>query len=1254
MSNTYSFNWVKKLSFLLFIGLFNFSFSQNLTGAISVTPNSTEIYTFDNGTKYFPSWTVVNGTLITSTRPPKGSSSTAYTATIQWGTTSNGSVTYNGFGSPIETLNVTIGSSGNSSTINLSNENYVYNVTPREPTTDASSLIDDEKIESVTYFDGLGRASQQVAVRAGGNSEDIITHVEYDELGRNVKEYLPYSSSAAIGTYRVDALSATNTHYDASSYNDDFPGMTTADINPYSEKEFDNSPLNRVMKQAAPGKDWKLGNGHEIEMDYDFNTSSEVQNYKVTLSLANNTYTPTLVLSGYYGVNELYKTIIKDENHDGTTTINHTTEEFKTKQGLVVLKRTYNNSVAHDTYYVYDDFGNLTYVLPPKSEPQSAKPDATELSELCYQYKYDNRNRLVEKKIPGKGWEYIVYNDLDQPIMTQDAILRTEDKWLFTKYDVFGRVAYTGVMIDGDGFPRHLVADEFEGTSMYETKKANDQDIINTVIYYTDNSTPKISDGDQGTQILTINYYDNYTFDLAGGFSQPAYNVLPISNPKGLATGSKVRVLGTNDWITSVSYYDDKSRSIFVYSYNDYLNTTDMVKSQLAFDGRVTETTTTHARVGHTTLTTIDKFEYDHVNRLMSHQQKINNAALYEVIAENNYDDLGQLESKGVGGKENANARLQDVDYEYNIRGWLKTINDPSSLGNDLFGFKLNYNNKDHTGTELYNGNIAETEWKTKNDNVLRWYGYEYDALNRIIGGDASSSNYDLTSVAYDKNGNITSLSRKGHTNAQATSFGTMDNLVYTYETKSNKLKKVLDNGNDNYGFKDGSNITTEYTYDANGNMLRDYNKGISSNITYNHLNLPTQVNLSGGNIQYIYDATGVKQKKIVSTGTNTEYAGNYVYENGTFKFFSHPEGYAELKGNSFDYTYQYKDHLGNVRLTYADSDNNSTTEILSENNYYPFGLKHKGYNGNVSANSNSAASKYGFGGKELQDDDIGGNSLDWYDVSARNYDPALGRWMNLDPLAEQMRRHSPYNYAFNNPISFIDPDGMAPFWINNGDGTWTAEAGDSAATLSEDAGISMERANELVQEQHGPNYTRESDGMEMSDTEVNDVVAIPEQQREIAAIASEMESAGVAEINSNGVSTDGKINNLGDLQNLFDDLGDIPDITPLGDVETFVESMVIYEEEGLDAMLYNELANAQRESRGYSRRSGKSRGARGTAKRSRSKKRRSTGVKPKASAKSKPSRKPNAWVKFLKQNKGKYKGKDWIKKAAADYRAQN
>ena len=117
--------------------------------------------------------------------------------------------------------------------------------------------------------------------------------------------------------------------------------------------------------------------------------------------------------------------------------------------------------------------------------------------------------------------------------------------------------------------------------------------------------------------------------------------------------------------------------------------------------------------------------------------------------------------------------------------------------------------------------------------------------------------------------------------------------------------------------------------------MLTDLNKGMSLDIAYNHLNLPTQVTLPGGNIQYIYDATGTKLKKTVSRGATTYYAGNYVYEDtgsgDVLKFFNHPEGYVQPDGAGFEYVYQYKDHLGNIRLAYSDSDGNGTIIALSE-----------------------------------------------------------------------------------------------------------------------------------------------------------------------------------------------------------------------------------------------------------------------------------------------------------------------------------
>ncbi|CAM1363496.1 exported hypothetical protein [Tenacibaculum litoreum] len=1106
----------------------------------------------------------------------------------------------------------------------FSNENYVFTRAYKEPMTNPTGIMQNKDVlESITYFDGLGRAKQSIAIQAGGiltNNEepkDIVTHVEYDEFGRQTKEYLPYAVESANGTIITgDVASATKSFYQV-NYSDDFTGVNLPDINAYSEKQFDGSPLNRVLKQAAPGKDWKLGNGHEIEFVYDTNIATEVKNYYVTTSFADNTYTPTLELStvnnGNFIAGELYKTVTKDENHNGSSSKLHTTEEFKNKQGQVILKRTYalveGVETAHDTYYVYDDFGNLTYVLPPMMDASTniLAVIKSKLDNLGYQYVYDNKNRLVEKKIPGKGWEYIVYDKLDRPVLTQDALMRKSnnldlsyDRWLITKYDILGRVAYTGYT-ENNGTRPYLQNMVITGNyTQFETITSK-QTYGGADIYYTKSAIPNAVTG-----VYTINYYDTY-IDLPDGLGQTvttSYGITSTSRTKGLATVSKVRVLGTNNWITAVTYYNKKARPIYVYSKNDELGTIDIVESKLDFSGKVLETKTTHIKETNAPIVTVDRFEYDHMDRLISQTQQINNQTS-ERIVKNNYDELGQLEAKltGNGTKDgykdvtsginisnntitktgtngwneglatlgsfandgyvefipltnnksfiiglsdqNINSShdtmdfgiyiytdssirikeapetsfsanesysigdvlrvervgskihykkngrtfytssksssgnllgditmysnggqiknlkivdnskgLQKVDYAYNVRGWLKNINEDGKNDKDLFNFSINYNNPQNGATPLYNGNISETSWNTLNtDTSTRSYSYEFDALNRLVSAVGTpNSNYNLSGITYDKNGNILTLARNGHLNSGATSFGVMDNLVYSYDN-GNKLLRVADTGNKTYGFKDGINTGNDYTYDVNGNMKTDANKGITS-ITYNHLNLPVNVTLAGGTIKYTYDAFGTKLKK-VADGTTTDYAGNFIYENGALQFLSHPEGYVKNDDGTFNYVYQYKDHLGNVKLSYIDNNNDGvitpSTEIIEENNYYPFGLKHKGYNGNISSIGNSVAQKFGFGGKELNQE-LG---LEWMDFGARNYDAALGRWMSLDPLAEKMRSYSPFNYAFNNPIFFIDPDGMAP----KGPGdpvTHQIKKGETLSDISKRYGVTM------------------------------------------------------------------------------------------------------------------------------------------------------------------------------------------------------
>ncbi|AOW20774.1 hypothetical protein LPB138_08830 [Urechidicola croceus] len=1201
------------------------------------------------------------------------------------------------------------------------NQNFIKNTRYRKEFNETTKVnaVDNDKIESVTYYDGLGRPIQTVNLRAGGQKQDIVTHIEYDALGRQLKEYLPYAETTNNGIFRTNALTSTESFYNTSKYENT--------LNPFSEKLFDNSPLNRVIKQAAPGEDWALSSDHTIKFDYSLNIDNEVKFYKVEFE-NDNTEKPTLVYDGFYLENQLYKNIVKDENWTINDGLNHTTEEFKDKLGRVILKRTYNNDEPHDTQYVYDQYGNLTYVISPLAadipvtevttpgvsypvnDPQiytydhlidegegpfwngelttnivstgvntyeytidfdmnitfatlktgnvytlpngQDLPDTTlfyilnkdiahneyafkilngnlhieltgtpfsvgvidktntfvlegqeettqnvadqnTLDDLCYQYKYDHRNRLVEKKIPGKGWEHIVYNKLDQPILTQDSEQRAINKWLFTKYDAFGRVVYTGEHSynptgnETNSGRIELQEDANNHSTLFESRTTSGTSTSGTSLYYTNNAFPNPT-----TQnILTINYYDDYGH-INARTNQMALGSPITNNVKGLSVGSEERVLGTNTWNKNYLYYNEKGQVI--RTDNHYYNGAHQYAFiRNTFEGNVDAVNTYYRKSSSEGYRYYyDRYAFDHIGRPTSTTQFLrygeNNSLDYEaseVLSINEYDELGQLKRKKVGNE--GGAPLQFVDYTYNIRGWLKQINDPNAdLGTDLFAFQINYNTKEMNTpgsfTPLYNGNIHETIWKTANDedngNVTRAYGYKYDALNRITNADYGiktdgnynlGSGYDLRVDNYDKNGNITSLYR----NSQAPGVG-QDDLRYFYE--GNQLMKVDEMATSanyrNEGFKNGTNSGNDYAYDTNGNMIQDLNKGIQNGaITYNHLNLPEQIifnNDINTRINYLYTATGQKLKKTVTNGTGntttTEYLGNVVYVDDAVQFLTHAEGYAEHNENddTYEYIYQHKDHLGNIRLSYkgdyqyfnedrfdtaseinswtpyggasishdntnknlkvtmtnantgaqktvavnsgdrvrlsimlhkgttstakvsytvneldanenvistwnipnpwsimnknitiknngaflqikaykATNDNQQTffslddfeikkldgTEIVEENNYYPFGLKHKGYN-NVILSEH----KHKFNGQEYEKS-LG---LNVTEMTFRQYDNALGRFIVIDPAAEMARNWTPYRFGFNNPILFSDPTGL---WEKKKDGSWT------------------------------------------------------------------------------------------------------------------------------------------------------------------------------------------------------------------------
>ncbi len=215
--------------------------------------------------------------------------------------------------------------------------------------------------------------------------------------------------------------------------------------------------------------------------------------------------------------------------------------------------------------------------------------------------------------------------------------------------------------------------------------------------------------------------------------------------------------------------------------------------------------------------------------------------------------------------------------------------------------------------------------------------------------------------------------------------------------------------------------------------MTSDLNKGISL-IEYNYLNLPEHIVYSSDyEISYLYTASGQKLKKIVNTGSGTvttDYAGNFVYNTtGDLEYFTMGEGrMTPISGQPGQYQPEYfmTDHLGNVRLVYADYQNDGVMEILQETHYYPFGQSLGGLN-----YTNNVLNKLKYNGKELETE----NNLQWYDYGFRRYDPQLGRWHVMDAMAEKYKGVSGYVYVQNNPICYVDLLGFDALNITRGSG---------------------------------------------------------------------------------------------------------------------------------------------------------------------------------------------------------------------------
>ena len=469
---------------------------------------------------------------------------------------------------------------------------------------------------------------------------------------------------------------------------------------------------------------------------------------------------------------------------------------------------------------------------------------------------------------------------------------------------------------------------------------------------------------------------------------------------KGSLTGSAVTVSGSSTKIYKGYYYDVKGRVTKVVQ-NNLLGGYDVTNTVYTFTGQPATVTHSHTASGKSTRTEVYTYSYDHADRVSKVEHTLGGTKI--TLADYTYDSFGRLSTKSLHG-----SAANKLTYAYNLRSWL------TGITSTRFTQNLYYNTG--VGTARYNGNISSMTWKSGNESTVRGYKFTYDGLDRMLnatygetaGISTNANRFSENVTGYDKNGNIKGLQRYGQ--FSSTAYGMIDNLTLTLN--GNQLNRVDDAVtasayNGGFEFKNGANAADEYSYDANGNLTKDLNKGISG-ITYNFLNLPNVVTFSDGStITYTYGADGTKLRtvhKIGSTTTTTDYCGNVVYENGVQKLLLTEEGYVTLSDSK--YHYYLKDHQGNNRVVISQS---GTVE--ETNHYYPFG-------GAFASTSNVQPYKYN--GKELDSK----KGLNWYDYGARHYDAALGRFTTNDRFAEKYYSMSPYQYGANNPVNNIDVNG--------------------------------------------------------------------------------------------------------------------------------------------------------------------------------------------------------------------------------------
>ena len=928
-------------------------------------------------------------------------------------------------------------------------KNAVVHSQLRVATTNEADASDPTKaLINIQYMDGLGRSLQTIGYKQSPMQKDMVSGaVTYDKYGRVNQSVLTAPASSGTGIYQANPVGLAQSFYGGDTY---AFGQTTA---------YDQSPLNRAREQYGAGQAWRTA--EKNSKTYQESAGSEVRLYQLDGS-------HNLIKNGTFAANSLFKTRVIDEQ-------GHTSISYHDLQGRLIQKQTQDGTAEWiTTYYIYDGSSRVKAIIQPEGYQlnQSINYNSAAWDQWIFFYGYNSRSQVIEKKVPGAGAEYFVYDRWDRLVWSQTALQRELGRWTFQKYDVYNRLIMSGEKAESR--TREQLQTEVNNWTgdRFESRVSGGD------IYYSySNSYPQVSNAAEIRQVYYYSFYDHWRpgdmlFDGANAYhAQHASGV-------GFATGGRSRNSENGNWLVYVNYYDNKQRLIQTYHQNLYghVERTDF---KYNFAGEAIEIRYLLRDANNAATIQLERFDYDYAGRKTAYKLGMN--AVGETVCVYEYDEIGRMKTKkfypdqtfSVGGaldyinrppSPNANiddiARkaiflhagtvidaatinkysatinpnasqgttiqgLQTMNYTYHIRGGLRGINldgagnpTPNASQGDLFSYKLDYET-----SGFYNGNIGKQTWQNVANNSpvgVRSYTYNYDEVSRLKSATyagINGENFSLSALSYDKNGNILNLQRYGKIGGSASSptFGLIDNLGYTYN--GNRLQSVSDGVSGDHEVDLVPRGSGNYSYYSDGSLKSDNNKEITQIIYDSYLKLPKEIQLTNNRwVKMYYDGSGKLLKRLLSTQEYWEYSNRITFKNGIIYQLAQQEGRLTYDNSVWKPEFYYADHLGNTRVSFGVDGTNLVVKDITD--FDPWGLELKG----TGVTDPIKPNRYKF----LNREKISDFGLGVYSLGARTFDPVLGRFWSVDPLVEEGQySFTPYHYSFNNPIRFSDPDGL-------------------------------------------------------------------------------------------------------------------------------------------------------------------------------------------------------------------------------------